>query len=266
MRVAMIVQWLRAAAENSEHRSAAVRYAVGIAVVQAGWIGRLWAPGGWTYVTYVGLVIADLSVPVWAEYRGSTTSWHPRHITERYGGFTIIVLGEVILATVAALQSAEHNLATLQVAVGGLLIVFGLWWIYFAEPAAGLSRPRIAFIWGYGHYVVFGSVAALGAGLQVALDADAYHAALSPSAAALSVAAPVAITMLVLAALQRLTAVCTTTANVVLAAGAVAVLTLAFCPPVLGLAGSVLGMGIVVAVTLGAIIMVSAQRGAPSGG
>jgi hypothetical protein len=74
----------------------------------------------------------------------------------------------------------------------------------------------------------------------------------------------VAIIMLVLAALQRLTAVCTTTANVVLAAGAVAVLALAFCPPVLGLAGSVLGMGIVVAVTLGVIILVTAHRGAPS--
>jgi low temperature requirement protein LtrA len=260
MRVAMITQWLRAGAGDSEHRSAAVRYAVGIAVVQAGWIARLWAPRGWAYVTYVGLVIADLAVPAWAEYRGSTTSWHPGHITERYGGFTIIVLGEVILATAAALQSAEHSLATLEVAVGGLLLVFGLWWIYFAEPEAELSQPRIAFIWGYGHYAVFGSVAALGAGLQAALDADAHHAALSPSAAALAVAAPVTITMLALAALQRLTSVCTTAAHAVLAAGAVVVLALAFCPPLLGLAGSVLGMGIVVAVTLGVIILVTAHE------
>jgi low temperature requirement protein LtrA len=265
MRVAMITQWLRAAAEDSEHRSAAVRYAVGIAVVQAGWIGRLWAAGSWAYVTFVGLVIAELAVPAWAEYRGITTGWHPRHIAERYGGFTIIVLGEVILATVAALQSAEHNLATLEVAVGGLLLVFGLWWIYFAGGEAKLSRG-IALIWGYGHYVVFGSVAALGAGLQAALDANAHHAVLSPSAAALAVAAPVTITMLAVAALQRMTSVCTTAAHAVLTAGAVAVLALAFCAPVLGLAGSVLAMGIVVAVTLGVIILATEQRGSPSRG
>jgi hypothetical protein len=72
--------------------------------------------------------------------------------------------------------------------------------------------------------------------------------------------------MLALAALQRLTSVCTTAAHAVLAAGAVAVLALAFCAPVLGLAGSVLAMGIVVAVTLGVIILVTEQRGSPSRG
>ena len=36
-------------------------------------------------------------MPVWAERAGPTT-WHPHHIAERYGLFTLIVLGESILA------------------------------------------------------------------------------------------------------------------------------------------------------------------------
>ena len=38
-----------------------------------------------------------LSVPMWAE-RPSPTTWHPHHITERYGLLTLIVLGESILS------------------------------------------------------------------------------------------------------------------------------------------------------------------------
>ena len=38
------------------------------------------------------------AVPVWAERAGRRRRWHPDHIAERYGLFTIIVLGESILA------------------------------------------------------------------------------------------------------------------------------------------------------------------------
>src|SRR4051794_37266965 len=53
-------------------------------------------------IAFLLLVVAELAVPVWAE-RGLMTTWHPHHIAERYGLFTIIVLGECVLgATVAA--------------------------------------------------------------------------------------------------------------------------------------------------------------------
>jgi low temperature requirement protein LtrA len=45
--------------------------------------------------------------------------------------------------------------------------------------------------WGYGHIFVFASIAALGAGLQVAVDTTHGATALSPAVAALTVAVPV---------------------------------------------------------------------------
>ena len=42
-------------------------------------------------------VAGELAVPLWAE-RAARTPWHPHHIAERYGLFTLIVLGESILA------------------------------------------------------------------------------------------------------------------------------------------------------------------------
>ncbi|WP_344680306.1 low temperature requirement protein A [Saccharopolyspora taberi] len=264
MRVAMIAQWLRAAAEHPEGRAAALRYAAGIAVVQLGWIARLWAPGTWAWITFLVLVAAELAVPAWAESRGRRTNWHPEHIVERYGLFTIIVLGEVILATFTAVQSslAERGLSSslLLIAVGGLALVFGLWWIYFTGPAARLPTLRVALSWGYGHYVVFAAIAALGAGLEAAVDTAGHHAHLSEHAAALTVAIPVVIVLGVLAALHLMTGAGTVGHPLLVAAGAVVVLALTWSPPVLGLGGAVLAMGLVLAATLTANLVVSIRR------
>src|ERR1700691_1767402 len=44
MRLAMVTQWLRAAHDHPEGRPATLRYAAGVALVQAGWVGRLFVP------------------------------------------------------------------------------------------------------------------------------------------------------------------------------------------------------------------------------
>jgi low temperature requirement protein LtrA len=108
------------------------------------------------------------------------------------------VLGEAILAATTAIQTGfdtggkRGELLTLSVA--GLVTVFGMWWIYFDRPGEELLRtPRSGFFFGYGHYFVFASAAAVGAGIAVDVDRIAGHAELTPRAAAFTVAIPVAI-------------------------------------------------------------------------
>ncbi len=50
-----------------------------------------------------------------------------------------------------------------------------------------------AIIWGYGHFVVFASVAAVGAGLQAAVDVKTDHSVLGPVAVGYAIAVPVAV-------------------------------------------------------------------------
>ncbi|MCP3822311.1 low temperature requirement protein A [Streptomyces sp. A3M-1-3] len=264
MRVAVITQWLRAAAEHPQGRSTALRYAAGIAVVQAGWIARLWAPGAWAWITFVVLVAAELAVPVWAEYRGGPTAWHPGHIAERYGLFTIIVLGEVILASLAAVQSAvsEGGLSSslLMIVIGGLLLVFGLWWIYFTGQNVTLTSLRTALGWGYGHYAVFAAVAAIGAGIEVTLAAAEHHAHVSDRTAALAVAVPVVIVLAVLGVLHRATGTGAVGHWLLVAVGVLIVLALGLAAPALGVGGAVLGMGLAVAATLAANLLTVHRR------
>jgi len=129
------------------------------------------------------------------------TSWHPRHIAERYGLFTLIVLGESVAAATVAIQKAlddDVSLAHLStVASGGILTVFAMWWLYFAKDAARLlTSAAWAFVWGYGHYFVFGSAAAVGAGLQIEVDRATGGTPIGDTTAAASFTVPVAIFLL----------------------------------------------------------------------
>jgi low temperature requirement protein LtrA len=205
MRLAMVTQWLRVAATDRQRRPAALRFAVGVTAVQVAWVARLYLPGVWGVVAFLALVAAELLVPVWAEHAAPTT-WNPRHIAERYGLFTIIMLGESILATAAAVQSGlgagQETAQVLVLAGAGAVIVFAMWWLYFDRPVGHLlTSLRAAFRFGYGHYLIFGSAAAVGAGLAVAVDHLTHHAPISAVAAGYATAAPVAIYLLVVWAL-----------------------------------------------------------------
>ncbi|HET7802527.1 MAG TPA: low temperature requirement protein A, partial [Humibacillus xanthopallidus] len=175
MRFAMVAMWLRAAANHPEGRRTAFWYAAGIASVQVLWIGRLVLDGQAVLMTTFWILVAlELLVPVLAERHG-VTPFHPHHIAERYALLTIIVLGEVILASVQAVQGAlgqGRQPGLVLVILGGLLTVFSMWWLYFKRDHAVLfeGSTRVTFAVGYGHYVIFASVAATGAALAAAVD------------------------------------------------------------------------------------------------
>jgi low temperature requirement protein LtrA len=209
MRVGLVFLWLRAARDDPPRRQTDARYAVGISACMVGWGLLLLLPDRIRFAGIVVMVVAELLVPVWAE-RSTPTSWHPHHIAERFGLFTLIVLGESVAAATIAIQGAADAGGALgdlvDVAAGGVLVVFAMWWMYFAQPVGPVverarasldqSVRRQAFLWGYGHYVVFASAAAVGAGLAVAADQATGHADITARGATACVAVPAALYVL----------------------------------------------------------------------
>ena len=257
MRVAMVGQWIRAAVEHPGTREAALKYAGGIVFVQILWVLRLLLPAEWQTPSFLVLIVAEMAIPVWAEWRVRTT-WHPGHIAERYSLFVIILLGEVIAAATGAMQRAleESGLTPVLVAIGlgGLVLVFAIWWLYFLEPAEqGLrSRPGWAYFWGYGHYVPFAAIAAVGAGLEVAVDAAGHQPRIGLVATGAVLAVPVAVFFVVLYLLQRpFSAGGNVPGRVLLPAAAVALIS-PLAAPVIGVAGEVVALAL-----LGALVVVS---------
>lgn len=198
MRIALVIQWIRVSRNCPEYALTARRYALGVVLVQLGWIGFYFVPSALYVPTFLFLVLCEFAVPVISEKTGMTP-WHPHHIAERYSLFFIIVLGETILSTTVAIQDAvagEQPAAKVAyVVIGGILIVFSLWWLYFQRNAGDALGGDDAspFVWGFGHYFIFAAAAAIGAGLAARVDYWTGHGDGSALVTGAAVTVPVAV-------------------------------------------------------------------------
>jgi low temperature requirement protein LtrA len=205
MRIAMVIQWLRAAKQDPDRRPACLAYATAITVAQVGWIAVAIANYSQrvTFVLIALMIAIELTGPLLAEKRMGGTPWHAHHIAERNALLTIIALGEGVVGTVASLSAvvAHQGWTTdaVLVAIAGTGLTFGMWWVYFVVPAADLlhaHRDR-SFGYGYSHIVVFGSIVATGAGLHAAAYYIQRHSELGSVGTVVAVAAPVGVYIVV---------------------------------------------------------------------
>ena len=199
MRVVMVSQWLRAARQDPAHRRTCLTYAIVILLAQVGWIAQivLMTPID-TVLWFAAILIAiELSGPVIAERIGNGTPWHPHHITERYGLFALIALGEGVVGTVAGLSAAVGvhgwSVSAALVCLAGIGLTFGMWWIYYLLPSASAlyARRDRSFVWGYGQIFIITAIVATGSGLHVAAYAIEHDSHIGVLATVLCSAIPV---------------------------------------------------------------------------
>jgi low temperature requirement protein LtrA len=125
-----------------------------------------------------GLVI-DMVTPV------STLPIHaklPRfsssHLPERFGLFTIIVLGESVIGVAAGAAKVHHITATIALEIVlGLALAFALWWVYFDFVTNRRAKKGIWWqaAWGYSHLPMLLGLTGNGAGVVAILTAEEYY-------------------------------------------------------------------------------------------
>jgi low temperature requirement protein LtrA len=132
-----------------------------------------------------GLALAlDLASPWWVARYTTSVRPHPEHLPERFGLFTIILLGEGVASVVHALDhgSALHGPALAAAAVG-VALTFGTWLGYFEVTRAhderqveGAAGGRNLRLWAYGHVPIYVGVFSLAAGTVAMADDAAWSA------------------------------------------------------------------------------------------
>ncbi|WP_238431963.1 low temperature requirement protein A [Streptomyces cavernae] len=259
MRLAMASQWLRAAYCDHERRRCCLRYAFGILVAEIGWVAAFAVPGNGGIGSFLALAVIELAIPLWAEHAANTT-WHPHHIAERYGLFTLIVLGESVIAASSAVRTAwdaDVDSGTVALlALGGLLTVFSLWWLYFNQDAPRrLTMFTTAMVWGYGHYALFASAAATGAGLALNVARVTGHGTVTDQQAAAMYTIPVAVFIALVRLLHRHASRASALADIVNVTAVIAVLGATFT------AVPVLSTGIIAGLLITATLVLD-RRGA----
>lgn len=207
MRVSLVLMWLRVAREDAANRRIALRYSAVNILIQAGWltVALLELEDAVPLVALLVLLwVAEFAGHPYATWHANGaddawqgTPWNARHIAERYGLLVIITLGEGILGTIAAVAAMVAKVGwsgeAILIVIAGTGLTFGMWWTYFILPSAPvLARHRERkWAWGYGHIVLFGGVAAVGAGLHVAAYAAEGETSIGTVGVVLSVAIPV---------------------------------------------------------------------------
>jgi len=172
-RILLIVEYLRAAKHVPEARSLIYPMNVGFGLGVTCWVVSLWVPAPWKFVLWgLGLLI-DFAAPFAVGDQQRQLPPHAEHLPERFGLFTIIVLGEAVIAVVNGVSDMSWGVNSAATAVLGFIAAFSLWWLYFEnalegalEKARSTGRILIAQVWLYGHLPLVTGLAAAGIGVE----------------------------------------------------------------------------------------------------
>jgi len=160
-------------------RVACGAYAAGAAM----WLGSLLLPATARPVVWLAAILLEGLVP-WLFHRAMAgTPTHATHLPERFGLFTIIVLGESLVAVVLGLGGARWTPLGALVGVSGFVIAFALWWVYFdalqgTRIRAGL-RARNVFI--YAHLPLSAAVVTAAVGIKKSILGADQDPAVAPA-------------------------------------------------------------------------------------
>ena len=171
-RAVLLVLYARARRHVPEARGLATIFlsAFGSAVVI--WLVSLAFSRPWSYLLWGCALALELGTPLFAWRQIPQAPIHPRHIPERFGLLTLIVLGESVFAVVVGVSRVSWVTGSTVAAVGGFLAAAALWWIYFnfLDEASISARGILSGLtYTYVHFFIVVGLAALGAGVKMAI-------------------------------------------------------------------------------------------------
>jgi low temperature requirement protein LtrA len=135
------------------------------------WLLSVFVPEPARYVLWGVALVIELSAPWVGRRQIVKAPVHASHLVERFGLFTLIVLGEsVVRVAQGAANVSDWTAATLAAAGGGFLIVAGLWWLYFDRIDEGAVRSVLrGLVWNYAHLLLLAGLVSVAVGTEFAI-------------------------------------------------------------------------------------------------
>ncbi|MFN6566001.1 low temperature requirement protein A [Dendronalium sp. ChiSLP03b] len=172
-RAVLVVEYIRAGIHIPTARPLTSRYATGFAIAASFWLISAFIPVPWRFVLWGLGIIIDFATPLISRKFQIGLLPHASHLPERFGLFTMIVLGEAIIAVVNGVSEQKWDVLTVTSAVFGLIIAFSLWWVYFdnlggtpIQQARTHGRVGLVNLWLYTHLPLVIGIAAAGVGVE----------------------------------------------------------------------------------------------------
>ena len=175
-RVVLLAMYARARKHVPETRTLVTGYLVGFGIGAAIWALSIFVPEPARFYLW-GLALAvDLATPWVMRREQARAPLDVSHLPERFGLFTILVLGESVAATVLGLSKLEWAPVSTFTALLAVVIATAIWWLYF-DNVEGLvvrrdaSRPRNwrPTVWIYSHLGLAAGIGVVAIGLEHAI-------------------------------------------------------------------------------------------------
>ena len=172
VRFVLVTLYARASRHVPEARALARSFLGAFSFALLIWLSSLLVDAPWAYVLWgVALAIELVApIPAWRLLRDAPVD--RRHLPERFGLLTLIVLGESVLAVVLGVSKVSWDTGSGAAAASGFVVAAALWWIYFDFLDEGALTSRGIFgglTYTYVNYFVVVGLAALGAGVKLAV-------------------------------------------------------------------------------------------------
>jgi low temperature requirement protein LtrA len=165
--------YFRAGLHISIARPLAHRYSLGFSIGIGCWIASLFVFPPLRFILWALGIVIDYSTTLTVRQHQAKLALDISHLPERFGLFTIIVLGESVLAVISGVSAKEQwDISVVITAMLGFFLAFSLWWIYFSSvEGSAIRRTRYAGqIWVYAHLPLVMCLAAAGAGMKLIIS------------------------------------------------------------------------------------------------
>jgi low temperature requirement protein LtrA len=172
LRCLMLALYARAWRAVPDARPLIRRYGLGYGSAVAVWLVSLAFDTPYRYVLWGVALALELSLPPLSTRLHRTIPTSSSHLPERWALFTMIVIGESIVAVAVGTADADWKVSSATAAVLGFAAGAAVWWLYFDNMDEVLVRgssPAMV-VYSYAHLPLLMALAGLGAGVRLLID------------------------------------------------------------------------------------------------
>jgi low temperature requirement protein LtrA len=174
MRTILVIEYLRTRRYVPDARQLTTKYSIGFSIAAGIWFASIFVPPPFRLIMWIIGLGVDIGTPLlFARQLSVQFAPHVHHLPERFGSFTIIVLGISILGVVNGIADHNWTVSSIISAGLGLGIAFSLWWIYFdtvdgSEIRALRENKQIGIYvtWLYIHFPLIIGFTAFGVSIE----------------------------------------------------------------------------------------------------
>lgn len=182
IRVILLAEYGRAWFHVPDARPYIRHVTTGFGVSVVIWAASAFVPVPYRYLCWGLALLIELGTPLTTSGGRLHKEFPPdvRHLPERYGLFTLLVLGQAVTSTALGLIQHGFGTSTVLATLLGGIVIIGMWWAYFdrldddavRQVSEGGSARQYAF-WLYLHLPLTIALTVAGVGLTVAIrDVD----------------------------------------------------------------------------------------------